>query len=52
MSSNWGNTQQNSEVYTQDGEQTKNKHMETSGMITKMSAECVHNRSLVLQSPC
>jgi len=37
----------------QDGEQTKDKHMETSRMITKMSAECVRNRSLVLlQSPC
>jgi hypothetical protein len=26
--------------------------METGGMITKRSAECVHNRSLVLRSPC
>ncbi len=25
---------------------------ETGGMITKKSAECVHNRSLVLSSPC
>ena len=52
MSSNWGNAQQNSEVYIQDREQTKDKHMETGGMITKKSAECVRNRSLVLQSPC